>query len=545
MLFVRYKLRRLLPAVISLLLLLSSLNATVWAANSDIQILQDNVTLLSSKRAVDREQAIDNISASQAESKKHWMEALLAGELFTRKSDEQLVYATREGSQYSISSVATGELLGVVKKRELRKFKINNALRSKLHAVLANLDLKSTDAIIRLAAVKRLMGVGDPAVQSQLQSMLESEPDARVSGSIRTSLALAKLNLGEPESARLSIEQLGSSLEPEARSALQHYVSNGNDPELVPLAQKYLTDIERKIGWYGHLETLFFGISAGSILVMCAIGLAITFGVMGVINMAHGELMMLGAYTTYFVQQLLPGWIEYSLLLALPAAFLVSGAVGVLIERLVIRHLYGRPLETLLATFGISLLLQQAVRTLVSPQNVIVENPQWMSGAWQLNPVLSLTYNRLFIVIFAMLVFVSLLYLLRYSAFGLRLRAVAQNRQMARAMGIPSSRVDAMTFGLGAGVAGLAGVALSQISNVGPNLGQAYIIDSFLVVVFGGVGNLLGTLIGGMSLGIATKLLEPSVGAVMAKVLMLVFIILFIQKRPRGLFPQRGRAAGD
>jgi urea transport system permease protein len=252
---------------------------------------------------------------------------------------------------------------------------------------------------------------------------------------------------------------------------------------------------------------------------------------------------MIGAYTTYLVQLAMPNAIEYSLFVAIPAAFLVSGAVGVLIERSVIRFLYGRPLETLLATFGISLILQQLVRTTISAQNVAVENPAWMSGSLVINPALSLTYNRLYVIVFALLVFAALLLILRRTTLGLQVRAVSQNRGMARAMGVRSARVDALTFGLGSGVAGVAGVALSQLTNVGPNMGQAYIIDSFMVVVFGGVGNLWGTLVAGLTLGVANKLMEPWAGAVLAKILVLVFIILFIQKRPRGLFPQRGRAA--
>jgi urea transport system permease protein len=304
-----------------------------------------------------------------------------------------------------------------------------------------------------------------------------------------------------------------------------------------------LVDIDKRVALYGHLETLFFGLSAGSVLVLAAIGLAITFGVMGVINMAHGELIMLGAYTTYLIQQALPEMTGLSILLAIPAAFIVSGSVGIAIERGVIRFLYGRPLETLLATFGVSLILQQLVRTMISPQNVPVSNPEFLSGFWQINSVLALTYNRLYIFIFCLLVFAGLFLVLKYTRLGLQVRAVSQNRAMARAMGVRSARVDALTFGLGSGIAGIAGVALSQLTNVGPNLGQAYIVDSFMVVVFGGVGNLWGTLIGGLGLGIANKAMEPWTGAVLAKILVLVFIILFIQKRPRGLFPQKGRAA--
>ena len=291
---------------------------------------------------------------------------------------------------------------------------------------------------------------------------------------------------------------------------------------------------------YRAIETAFFGMSLGSVLLLASIGLAISFGVMGVINMAHGEFLMLGAYTTFVVQQWVP--VNWSLPLAIPLAFLVAGAVGVLLERCLIRFLYGRPLETLLATFGVSLILQQAVRTVFSPLNRQVATPDWMSGSVALNPALSLTLNRLYIVAFSLVVFALLLAVLRYTRFGLELRAVSQNRAMARALGVRSARVDALTFGLGAGVAGVGGVALSQLTNVGPNLGQGYIVDAFLVVVFGGVGNLWGTFTAALSLGVANKLMEPWVGAVLAKILVLVFIILFIQRRPRGLFPQRGRA---
>jgi urea transport system permease protein len=284
-------------------------------------------------------------------------------------------------------------------------------------------------------------------------------------------------------------------------------------------------------------------LSLGSVLVLSAIGLAITFGVMGVINMAHGELMMLGAYTTYVMQLLMPNHIGTSIVVAIPAAFLVCGAVGVLIERGIVRFLYGRPLETLLATFGLSLILQQVVRDVFTANNRPVEAPSWLTGSLQINEALSITYNRLVTVLFMMLVFAILLLVLNRTRLGLQVRAVAQNRSMAKAMGVPTEWVDALTFGLGSGIAGVAGVALSQLTNVGPNLGQSYIVDSFMVVVFGGVGNLWGTLIGGMSLGVVNKILEPFAGAVLGKIIVLVFLIVFIQWKPRGLFPQKGRAA--
>jgi urea transport system permease protein len=284
-------------------------------------------------------------------------------------------------------------------------------------------------------------------------------------------------------------------------------------------------------------------LSLGSILVLAAIGLSVTFGIMGVINMAHGELMMLGAYTTYVVQTLMPNAIGASLFVAMPAAFLIAALVGIAIERGIVRTLYARPLETLLATFGVSLVLQQTVRSIFSPLNRSVITPDWLSGSVEIVAGLTITLNRLYILLFSLLVFAALLFVLRYTRFGLEMRAVTQNRAMARAMGIRTDRVDALTFGLGAGIAGLAGVALSQLTNVGPNLGQAYIVDSFMVVVFGGVGSLWGTLVSGLSLGVASKLIEPMAGAVMAKIFVLIFLIIFIQKRPRGLFPQKGRAA--
>ena len=293
------------------------------------------------------------------------------------------------------------------------------------------------------------------------------------------------------------------------------------------------------------LQNVAYGVSLGSVLLLAAVGLAITFGQMGVINMAHGEMVMIGAYTTFVVQELIrthaPGLFDASLFIAVPLAFLIAGAIGVAIERGIIRFLYGRPLETLLATWGLSLILQQAVRSLFGPSNREVGTPGWMSGAFELGG-LSLTYNRVAIVVFSLAVFAALLLVLRQTALGLQVRAVTQNRRMAASMGIKTDRIDALTFGLGSGVAGIAGVALSQIDNVSPNLGQSYIIDSFMVVVFGGVGNLWGTLVGALSLGIANKFLEPYAGAVLGKIILLIAIILFIQKRPRGLFALKGRA---
>ncbi len=403
---------------------------------------------------------------------------------------------------------------------------------------------------VRLSAVKEMVGNLDADSIKLLRAQQSKEQDSKVKEAIDVGLAMADLNADDQKTRLAAIDLLSGSLLPEVRNALQplqEKFSNGQyveqDSVVREAAAGALKHINDKRDFYNFAQTTFFGLSLGSVLLLSAIGLAITFGVMGVINMAHGEMMMLGAYTTYLIQTMFPSLLDYSLLIAVPAAFVVSGLFGIAIERSVIRLLYGRPLETLLATFGISLILQQLVRTTISAQNVTVSTPGWMSGSWQINPVFALTYNRLYIVIFSLIVFVALLFILKKTVLGLQVRAVSQNRSMAKAMGVRSEWVDAMTFGLGSGIAGIAGVALSQLTNVGPNLGQSYIIDSFMVVVFGGVGNLWGTLVGGLSLGVVNKFIEPWTGAVMAKILVLVFVILFIQKRPRGLFPQKGRAA--
>ena len=474
------------------------------------------------------------------------LEAMLNGKLFYRKSDKKVVIAEKTENGYQITDPLDGNEIGDVGRREVKKIGVNNRLRSQLRAALALLNLRNPDADIRLTSIKAMYGSIDAAGAGLLTKIIEQDSDKRVVQAAQTAIALYELKNGGTEEKVAAIERLSGNLEQVVRNELAEIVeadSSAVDSKVRNAAESALQVINGKLQFNSLVETTFFGLSLGSVLLLAAIGLAITFGVMGVINMAHGELIMLGAYTTYLVQQAMPEHIDISLFVAIPAAFLVSGLFGVAMERGIIRHLYGRPLETLLATFGISLVLQQLVRTTISAQNVAVANPSWMSGSFDVNAALSLTNNRLYIIIFALAVFLLLLLILKKTALGLQVRAVAQNRPMAKAMGIRSDWVDAMTFGLGAGIAGVAGVALSQLTNVGPNMGQSYIIDSFMVVVFGGVGNLWGTLVGALSLGIANKYLEPWSGAVLAKIFVLVFIILFIQKRPRGLFPQKGRAA--
>ncbi|TQV70123.1 urea ABC transporter permease subunit UrtB [Exilibacterium tricleocarpae] len=477
-------------------------------------------------------------------------EALLNGDLYYRKVDRLVVIARLSpAGDYQLRDALLVTPLGRAEKKALKKIRISNRVRSGLRDAIARLTLFSDDPTLRRPAVANLFNRLDDDSVALLQSAAARETDTDILATIERALALHTLLVSPDIPAQLqALDKLDGSLEPVVRNRLAALLESTEntgatrDPAVIRKAAAVLHSIHADIEFYEFLETLFFGLSLGSVLLLVATGLAITFGVMGVINMAHGELIMLGAYTTYVVQLLMPDHIGYSLLVAVPAAFLVSAATGIVIERSVIRFLHGRPLETLLATFGISLLLQQTVRSVFSPLNRQVESPSWLSGSLELNAVFSLTYNRLYILVFALLVFVALLLVLKRTSLGLQVRAVAQNREMAKAMGIRTDWVDALTFGLGSGIAGIAGVALSQLTNVGPNLGQAYIIDSFMVVVFGGVGNLWGTLVGSFSLGIVNKFLEPATGAVLANILVLVFIILFIQKRPRGLFPQRGRA---
>ncbi len=477
--------------------------------------------------------------------------AMLDGKLHYRKKDKVIVIADKVEDGVLIFDVISQQELGVVGKRKTKKISINNKLRNVLKTSIAVLELTDSDKNVRLQSAKNLLKDPDKDLLPLLEKTSEAEESSSVKHLLDVAIALIKIN-NEDQKQRLdSVEILGGSVEPEAVNALRKLVlldDEGayleSDLKVAELAAMKLRSVDTKLAMYRTAQNLFFGFSLGSVLLLAAIGLAITFGVMGVINMAHGEMIMIGAYTTFFIQSWMPNHIEISLFIAIPAAFLVSGAVGVVIERLVIRHLYGRPLDTLLATFGVGLILQQAARTYNS-NNVPVKTPDWLSSAWAPNGAISFNFNRIYILIFALIVLFSLAVLLKKTLFGLQMRAVTQNRPMATSMGIKQNWVDAMTFGLGSGIAGIAGVALSQITNVGPNLGSTYIIDSFMVVVFGGVGSLIGTFFGALGLGVINKFLEPTFGAVVGKIIVLIFIILFIQWRPRGLFALKGRFVED
>jgi urea transport system permease protein len=509
------------------------------------------VALLAADNFADKQAAVAAITESRHANARVVLAALLDGKLYFRNADQQVFITDGGETQLALTDPLNLKSAGTVPAEEFTRITTNNSLRKTLRSAVARFALAEADASLRLAAVREMSRSLDEEGAALLRNAIATETDAAVKQAMREGVAVVDLSSDDADTRLAAVRALEDSLSLELANRLGEMTTaaeDGSYPEpderVRVAAREVIGSIESSRRVYSTVETLFFGLSLGSVLVLCAIGLAITFGVMGVINMAHGELMMLGAYTTFSVQHYLlpnhPGW---ALMLSIPLAFVVAGGVGMLIERGVVRWLYGRPLETLLATFGVSLILQQIVRDVFTANNRPVETPSWMAGSWQFNEALSLTYNRLYVILFMVVVFALLVTVLQKTSLGLKVRAVAQNRNMARAMGVRAQWVDSMTFGLGSGIAGVAGVALSQLTNVGPNLGQQYIIDSFMVVVFGGVGNLWGTLIGGMSLGVANKVLEPWAGAVLAKILVLVALILFIQRRPRGLFPQKGRAA--
>ncbi|WP_037383666.1 urea ABC transporter permease subunit UrtB [Sinorhizobium americanum] len=533
---------RILQTVLFALVLFTAIPALGPRAEEG---LRDLVNALGQAKLSDMDEHIGALTKTGDPKVVPILEALGEGNLYARKADGQVFLTKESGSTLTLADPVTGESAGEAPKAALSKVKVNNGVRRAVRTALGSLTLLSPDRGARLKAAQSVLQSPNAEALGAVESALAAEKDAEVRALLEQARATTLLISDRPveekkEAVRLLREKGGREALPILSSAL-----GSADETLKPEIEAALASIEQTQALWAAGQNVWYGLSLGSVLLLAAIGLAITFGVMGIINMAHGEMVMLGAYTTFLVQEVLrnsyPGLFDWSLAIALPLAFLVTGAVGLAMERGVIRFLYGRPLETLLATWGISLILQQSVRTIFGPTNREVGNPSWMSGAFELGG-LTITWNRLWIILFALAVFAALLFLLKKTPMGLQMRAVTQNRRMASSMGIRTPWVDALTFALGSGIAGMAGVALSQIDNVSPNLGQGYIIDSFMVVVFGGVGNLWGTLVGAFSLGILNKFLEPYAGAVLGKILVLVLIILFIQKRPRGLFALKGRA---
>lgn len=430
---------------------------------------------------------------------------------------------------------------------------VNNRLRGAIEGALSGLTLLSGNREQRMTAAIDMQKSVDAAQLPLINKALEKETDAAIKSILQLVAATANLQSEDAATRKSAVEALAGSSNANLRPALLRMLEKNPDGSYVEpdesvriAAVGTISAIDARLARTEFFGNLFYGISLGSVLLLAALGLAITFGLMGIINMAHGELLMIGAYTTYVCQSLfrayLPGWLDLYLLAALPTAFLVAGAVGIALERTVIRWLYGRPLETLLCTWGISLILMQLVRSIFGAQNVEVANPSWMSGGVTVMGSLVLSYNRIVIIFFALFVVAAVWVILNKTRLGLFVRAVTQNRRMADCVGVSTGKIDMMTFGLGSGIAGLGGVALSQLGNVGPDLGQNYIVDSFMVVVLGGVGQLAGTVIAALGLGGVNKFLEPVAGAVLAKIAILIFIVIFIQKRPQGLFAMKGRS---
>jgi urea transport system permease protein len=509
------------------------------AARADA--LDDTLATFLADKFAQTEKAVSELAAEAPPQAAAILDALGDNRLLIDPADHLVAYKTAAGA---ILNAKTGAPVEGVDAAAFKKVRVNNALRSAIQGAMGSLTLANPDPDKRLKAAEDVFNTRDAKALPALRAQLAKESDPRVAAALKLAQAaiIATSDSASAQDRLAAIATLKERGDQNAQSLIDALAQNATDPAVKSAAASALNAIHTRLALWGVAQNLWYGLSASSVLLLAAIGLAITFGVMGVINMAHGEMVMLGAYATYVAQMLLPASLqEWSLALAIPLAFIVSGLVGIAIERLVIRFLYTRPLETLLATWGVSLILRQGVRSLFGASNRQVANPHFMSGAFELGG-LSITTNRLWIILLSAVVFIGLQLVLRATPFGLQMRAVTQNRRMAAAMGISTARIDMLAFGLGSGVAGVAGVALSQIDNVSPNLGQGYIIDSFMVVVFGGVGNLWGTAFGAWMIGLANKLPEPLIGAVQGQIVLLIFIILFIQRRPRGLFALRGRA---
>ncbi|HVB46884.1 MAG TPA: urea ABC transporter permease subunit UrtB [Burkholderiales bacterium] len=494
----------------------------------------------------DKIAAINALVESGDEQAEPLLRALLAGNVQT-SGDRVLII---NGS--TATDPVTGQKISPVPS-DASDVVLNNYVRGVLDTAVSALRLVSHDRATRLKAARELADDPRTAALPVVDKALARETDPEIKRLLEIVSASVHLHVGSNAERLAAIRTLARSGSTKTETLLLPLVAkkaDGSwaepDPEIRAAAKASLASVDERLAWGDRVGLLFAGLSLGSILMIAALGLAITYGIMGVINMAHGELMMLGAYATYVVQNLFkayaPGAFGWYLACAVPASFVVAGIVGMILERTVIRWLYGRPLETLLATWGISLILMQVVRSIFGAPNVQVVNPSWMSGGLQVMSNLVLPWSRIYIIAFAAAVVLGMWLLLARTRLGLFVRGVTQNRAMASCVGVPTARVDTLAFGLGCAIAGLAGCAVSQIGNVGPALGQSYIVDSFMVVVLGGVGQLAGTVYAGIGLGLVNKLLESWSGAVMAKIVVLVFIIVFIQKRPQGLFALKGRA---
>ncbi len=513
--------------------------SALWGLSAAQALTMDEARMMAVGESDARVEAIAKAVAQGSDKTAAYLQAL-ADDVVKMAGDRVIVVRDGQGLD-----PVTGQVVAVPPEAE--DVMLNNRLRGEIDTALAALKLFSPDVKLRRQAALSLLKEPDASRAPLLDKALAAEKDPTVQSLVRQARAAARLSSEDVNDRLLAARELADSKQPETLLLLNQQLSQEQDPAVQKQIQSALSKVQDSLRWGERLGAMFTGLSLGSILLLVALGLAITYGLMGVINMAHGELMMIGAYATYVVQALfrehLPGVFDAYLFVAMPVAFLTAALVGAVMERAVLQHLYGRPLETLLATWGISLMLMQGVRSLFGAQNVGVENPSWMSGSLQLLPNLQLPWNRVLIIVFALAVLVGVALLIGKTRLGLFVRGVTQNRPMASCMGVNTARIDTYAFALGSGIAGLAGCALSQVGNVGPDLGQSYIVDAFMVVVLGGVGQLAGTVYAALGLGLVNKLLEGWTGAVLAKIAVLVFIIIFIQKRPQGIFAMKGRSA--
>jgi urea transport system permease protein len=523
--------------------------ASFWLAASGVAlaIAPEQIKPLAEDDFDAKAQALEQIVTAGDEVAKRILEALRDERLYADKAGQILI---QDGESYH--DALTGAPLES-KTDDLQSIELNNVLREKVATGLAGLQLTAPDRSVRAQAIQTLLSSGDSILKPLIEKARSSETDPALRAELDQLWASTALRDPDPQRRKEAVGVIEQRHDPQLRLVLAPLLgkqSDGtfteSDPGVRQRIEQALTSLEREEAEIQFVGTLFAGVSLGSILLLAALGLAITYGLIGVINMAHGEFLMIGAYATYCVQNVFitywPGAFDWYLLAAVPVSFLAAAIVGLILERSVIRLLYGRPLETLLATFGVSLILIEAVRTKFGAQNVQVSNPRWMSGGITVLPEMILPFNRIVIIGFALIVVLITWLVIQRTRLGLYIRAVTQNRRMAACVGIRTWQIDCYAFAFGAGIAGLGGCALSQVSNVGPDLGQSYIIDSFMAVVLGGVGQLMGTIVGALGLGILSKLIEPFWGAVLAKIAILVLIVLFIQKRPQGLFALKGRS---
>ena len=519
---------------------LALVSATAWA-----QDLHQAAKDLGSSDKDKVQQAVEGLAKSSDPAALTLLDALAQDSL--RIDAAGTPFVAGEGDKLSPVFGGSAKPLGA-----LTATTLDNSLRRQLEPALASLKLGFPDPKVRLTAAKDLAKSRNDDLAPQIRAAAAKEKVAEIKTAMQ--LALAQIDLhGNDKALKLAaLAAITAAADASFKPDIERMIGKGStatetDPDVKKAAASALGIIDSRLALISFIGNLFYGLSLGSVLLLCALGLAITFGLLRVINMAHGELLMIGAYSTYAVQKFFaayfPAHQDLYLIVAVPVAFIITAAIGMLLERSVIRFLYGRPLETLLATWGISLILIQTVRLIFGAQNVAVANPSYLAGGIEVMPGFVLTYSRLAVILFSSAVTAFVWFVLQRTPLGLHVRAVTQNRQMAAGMGIATRRVDVWTFGIGSGVAGLGGVALSQLGNVGPELGQQYIVDSFMVVVLGGVGKLAGTLAGAFGLGIINKLLEPAAGAVLGKIIILAMIILFIQRRPQGIFALKGRAA--